>query len=289
MAILTGIFRKQTGSIGDMTLRNVGGVTITSEKITRNTSKTFAQMRQRVQMANIINIWRAFENTLHPSFENRPRLTSDYNMFVSANLGVVPIYLTQSDANQGGAVVGNLQITRGSLPSIDYAPGTGNILVTDIAYPSTITDETTLAQFSRTVIGNNADYLDGDQISAFAVEQKTNAVTGVPYVEVRAYEITLNQLDNDTLIVDLIGNPELFSVVDGKIGANQVINGAAAWVHSRQTANGTRVSTQRLVANNPLVATYSSSTALVNAVKSYGGEVGEQFLTPNIDWTAIND
>lgn len=269
-----------------MTIRNVNGVTITSEKVTRNTSKSYAQMVRRTQLANLVNLWRAFEGTLHPSFENRPPLVSDYNMFVSANLGVVPIYLTRSEANQGGAVIGNMQITRGSLPTIDVAAGTGNILATDIAYPSAITDETTLAQFSRTVIGNNSDFVDGDQISAFAVEQKQNAVTGVPYVEVRAYEVTLNQLDNDTLLADIVGNPELFTVVDGKLGAAQVINGAATWVHSRLTVGGTRVSTQRLVANNPLVATYSSGTQRTAAIESYGGKVTSDFLTPDVDTTA---
>ena len=60
MAILTGIFRKQTGSIGDMTIRQVNGRTITSEKVTRNSSKSHAQMVRCVQLANLVNIYRAF-------------------------------------------------------------------------------------------------------------------------------------------------------------------------------------------------------------------------------------
>ena len=96
MAILKGIFRKQTGSIGDMTLRVVNGQTVTSEKVTRNASKTFAQMRRRVQWANLVNLFRSFEGTLHPSFENRPPLTSDFNLFMGANIGLVPVYLTHS-------------------------------------------------------------------------------------------------------------------------------------------------------------------------------------------------
>ena len=87
MAILTGIFRKQTGSIGDMTLHVVNGQTVTSEKVTRNTSKTFAQMVRRVQWANLVNLFRSFEGTLHPSFESRPRSWSDFNAFMSANNG----------------------------------------------------------------------------------------------------------------------------------------------------------------------------------------------------------
>ena len=66
MAILTGIFRKQTGSIGDMTIRQVNGRTITSEKETRTSSKSHAQMVHREQLAKLVTIYRAFAGQLQP-------------------------------------------------------------------------------------------------------------------------------------------------------------------------------------------------------------------------------
>ena len=286
MAILTGIFRKQTGSIGDMTLRRVNGVTITSEKITRNNSKTFHQMVQRVQLANLVNIWRSFTGNLHLAFENRPVLTSDFNMFVSANWGLVPVYLTKDQARMGGAVIGGLQVTRGSLPSIDINASTDGVPYSDIALSGlSIGEDTTLADFSNAVINNNNSWTNGDQLSAFIATQSVNSVTNVPYVQIKAYEVTLDTEDHDTLLMDIV-TPDAFSVVEGKLGASGTIQGGIVWIHSRKTSNGTQVSTQRIFASNTILANFQSATQRTAAIQSYNGKVSEEFLTPNVDWTA---
>lgn len=267
-----------------MTIRQVNGVTVTSEKIVRNTSKTYRQLVRRVQLANLVNLWRAFAGTLHPSFENRAPMTSDYNMFVGANLGLTPIYLTKSEAAQGATVVDGVQITRGSLPAIDIAQGTGGVLVSDLELGAlTIDGDTTLADFSQAVIGNNGGWADGDQLSAFVVRQHTNPATGLPYVTVEATEITLNSSDEETLLVDLIGESDAFANVGGKLGLAAAVNGAVAYVHSRKTQGKTLVSTQHLEATNSLVATYRSAAQLSKAVESYGGKQEDQFLTPDTD------
>ncbi|MBR3412610.1 MAG: hypothetical protein IKG81_07975 [Bacteroidales bacterium] len=283
MAILTGIFRKQTGSIGGMTIRQVNGRTITSEKVTRNTSKTLAQMVRRVQLANIINLYRAFSGKLHPSFEGKGAGVSDYNAFVSANFGIVPVYLSKGEARQGGAVVAAYQVTRGSLPSISVTSGTGDVAVTDIALGSlSITASTTLKAFSDAVVNNNSDYEYGDQISAFIATQSVNSDTQVPYVKILALEVTLDGTDEETLLRDLVG-AEAFSVADGHLGAGQTVTGAIAYVHSRKTQGGTKVSTQRFLVTNAILPNYQSAAQRAKAVVSYGGTQGEAFLTPDIE------
>lgn len=283
MAILTGIFRKQTGSIGDMTIRQVNGRTITSEKVTRNSSKTHAQMVRRVQLANLVNMYRSFSGNLHPSFENKAAGVSDYNAFVSANMGIVPVYLTKDEARQGGAVVAAYQVTRGSLPTIVVTSGTGDVAVTDIALGSmSITASTTLKAFSNAVVNNNPDYEYGDQISAFIATQSVNSETQVPYVKIQCIEVTLDGTDEETVLRDLVG-AEAFSVVDGHLGAGQTVNGAIAYVHSRKTQSGTKVSTQRFLVTNSILPNYQSAAQLSQAIMSYGGTQQEAFLTPNVD------
>ena len=284
MAILKGIFRKQTGSIGDMTLRVVNGQTVTSEKVTRNTSKTFAQMVRRVQWANVVNLYRAFEGTLHPSFESRPRNWSDYNAFLSANIGQFGVYLTASEASQGGCLVAPYQITRGSLPSVGMGTTEAGVITSDIKVGSLdITDETTLAAFSAAVRANNSGWEYGDQLSAYVALQKVNTITQVPYVEVHAYEITLAE-DDETLVLDLIDNdPTCFTVVDQKLCLNAPINGGACYVHSRKDGQKTRVSTQRFTATNDLLDAYTTEAKRTEAIISYGGKTSTEFLTPNID------
>ena len=283
MAILKGIFRKQTGSIGDMTLRVVNGQTVTSEKVTRNTSKTFAQMVRRVQWANVVNLYRAFEGTLHPSFESRPRNWSDYNAFLSANIGQYGVYLTASEASQGGCLVAPYQITRGSLPSVGMGTTEAGVITSDIKVGSLdITDETTLAAFSAAVRANNSGWEYGDQLSAYVALQKVNTITQVPYVEVHAYEITLAE-DDETLVLDLIDNdPTCFTVVDQKLCLNAPINGGACYVHSRKDGQKTRVSTQRFTATNDLLDAYTTEAKRTEAIISYGGKTSTAFLTPNL-------
>ena len=283
MAILTGIFRKQTGSIGDMTLRMVNGQTITSEKVHKNNSKSFLQMARRVRWANILNLWRAFNGTLRPSFQDRPPLRSDFNMFIGANINGVPVYLSSSEAKQGGCVVAAYQVTRGSLPTIDIGAGTGGVPVTDIALGNLVIDsDTTLKQFSDAVVNNNENYHHGDQISCYIALQDQNAVTGIPYVTVKAYEVTLDQLDEETLLSDLV-DADGFSAVDGKLGANSTVNGGIVWVHSRKQSNGTAVSTQFFYVTNALLAQYQTSAKRIEAIRSYGGETSQAFLVPNTD------
>lgn len=284
MAILKGIFRKQTGSIGDMTLRVVNGQTVTSEKVTRNTSKTFAQMVRRVQWANVVNLFRAFEGTLHPSFESRPRSWSDFNAFMSANIGQFGVYLTASEASQGGCLVAPYQITRGSLPSVGMGTTEAGVITSDIKVGALdITDETTLAAFSAAVRANNSGWEYGDQLSAYVALQKVNTITQVPYVEVHAYEITLAE-DDETLVLDLIDNdPTCFAVVDQKLCLNAPINGGACYVHSRKDGQKTRVSTQRFTATNDLLDAYTTEAKRTEAIISYGGKTSTAFLTPNLE------
>ena len=280
MAILTGINTRLRGSAGEWTFTRLGGRTVAKQKVERKEipSRTFAQMRHRVRWANLVNLFRAFTGTLHPSFESRPQGVSDFNMFISANIGGSPVYLTSQEATQGGAVVAPYQITRGSLPSVEVvANGPNGEVGTDISLGSlTIGESTTLKQFSDAVVNNNANYQNGDQISCFVAKQSTNSVTGVPYVEIDAYEVTLDQTDNETLISEFDPDGVVFTTM-------ATVNGGVAYVHSRKTPSGTKVSTQELLVNNTLLPNYQSDAKMLEAVKSYGGTTSDAFLTPNVD------
>ena len=289
MAILTGINTRLRGSAGEWTFTRLGGRTVAKQKVERKEipSRTFAQMRHRVRWANLVNLFRAFTGTLHPSFESRPQGVSDFNMFISSNIGGSPVYLTSQEATQGGAVVAPYQITRGSLPSVEVvANGPNGEVGTDISLGSlTIGESTTLKQFSDAVVNNNANYQNGDQISCFVAKQSTNSVTGVPYVEIDAYEVTLDQTDNETLLSEFDPDGVVFTTMasSDKLGMSQTVNGGVAYVHSRKTPSGTKVSTQELLVNNTLLPNYQSDAKMLEAVKSYGGTTSDAFLTPTVD------
>lgn len=270
------------GSVGKYTFKQLNGQTIVSEKVDKKATpvRTPAQMRQRMSWDNIIAIWRSFTGNMRPSFESKLRTRSDYNEFMSANIAGNRIYLTKNVALQGGAVVAPYQVTRGSLPTIEVTIGENQIPVTNIAMGSvTIGASTTLRTFSQAILEYNADWNDGDQLSIFWLKQSTTS-EGVPLVTTECKEITLDAADDGTLLGDLV-DANLLAVADGKLGMGGTVNGGVAFVHSRKTVGKTRVSTQRIVVNNPIMSQYQSETAYENAVNSYGGFNQDYFLTPN--------
>ena len=274
------------GSVGQYNFYQRAGETCVREKVApKDTPKrTKKQMKRRVQWANIVNIWGAFSNTLKPSFEKKGAKMSDFNAFMSANFTIVPVYLTKMEANQGGCVVAPYQITQGSLPSIIVSDGTGGVKRTDISLGTgfSITASTTLKAFSEAVINNNAGYQNFDQISCYIARQMTNAATGVPYVVIEAYEITLNTGDNETTVRSLVAAAG-FSVVDDCLGAGAAVNGGIVWVHSRLTTSGTKVSTQRFEVTNTILASYQTVAKRDEAMATYGVEDSMDFLTPDME------
>lgn len=286
MAILQGINTKLRGSAGSWTFARVGGQTIAKEKVAKKgtPTRTYAQMVRRVQWANIINFYRTFDGRLHPSFQNRPSNVSDFNEFMSANIGVVSVYLTRDQSRQGGCVVAPYQVTRGSLPSItvdETMVGSSSVFVSNIALGTlTIDANTTIKAFSDAVIANNGDFANGDQITCFISRQTFNSENQTPYVKTDAYEVTLDQTDDTTKLLTVV-TADGFTAHNGFLGMAQPVNGGVAYIHSRKEKGKTIVSTQRMAVSNTQLTTYQSENQMTAAIQSYGGTLSEEYLTPN--------
>lgn len=275
MAILNGLIRKMSGSVGDFTFSHSGGRTIVSEKITSTTDrKTSAQQRTRMKWANIIQMYKGIMPLLHNAFENKAVGLSDYNMFVKLNMQHQPVYLSKSEVSGGACVVAPYTITQGSLPSIVVTDDVTDILLGRLIIDAT----TTVAQFSNAVVQSNPNYDYGDQISYYDVEQLVNASTGLPYGVFKGYAVVLDKNDNALLLGQVPA--EAFCILNGFLGHAEVTgNRAFAWVHSRKSNGKTKVSTQTLIDHNALLSDYTGDGAYQVAVESYGGE-SDMFLSP---------
>ena len=275
------------GKVGNWVYARLNGQTVAKEKADKKATptRTNAQMLTRMQWANLVNLYGAFKGTLHPSFENKPMTKSDYNMFISANVGANPVYLTKEQARQGGCLVAAYQITRGKMPSITVEFGNNNVPESSIAVGTlTIGNSTTLKAFSDAIIQNNSGWLSGDQLSVYVAYQMMDANTNVPRVDISAIEVTLDSAADTTMLSDLI-ETSFFSVVDGTLALSGPVNGGVAFVHSRYVNGKTSVSTQFFVVQNSYLAQYQTAGAYNNAVVSYGGINKDDFLTPNLDDT----
>ncbi len=284
MAILNGIISKVSGSAGNLTFSRQGGQTVVREKVTsvRN-PRSDKQMRTRTRFTNIVSMYRGIRPLINYGFESKPKSCSDYNIFVKVNMQRTPVYLTKQQVAAGGCVAAPYQITQGSLPSIVIS-GSGNSAVTDIHLGVTsITNATTIAQFSKAVVDNNPDYQYGDQISFFKVEQKVNAETSIPYCQFSAWKVVLDASDTETKLWDIVAR-EGFSTSDGCLAhSNANFVGAFGWVHSRKSNGKTLVSSQSLIAvNDTLLAEHQGDLAYNLAKSSYGQGI-DAFLVPDGD------
>ena len=281
MAKFSGLLRKQIGSIGDLTFKQVNGVTIVSEKITQMTNpRTDGQMRTRTRWNNIVAMYKGIRPLLNKGFENKAAGLSDFNMFMKMNMQKEPVYLTKQAVAGGACVATAYQISQGSLPAI-VLTGTGQNVKTDIRLGGeSITANTTVAQFAAAVVQNNPDYRYGDQISFFLVKQMVNAETGIPYCQFSATKVVLDAANTEKL-ADVTGNSHGFASADGLL-AHVGDDGDCAygWVHTRKSNGKLLVSSQSLVSANSKEAEYKGDAAYNLARSSYGVSI-DVFLAPD--------
>ena len=274
MGKIFGANTKISGKVGQLLYRQTRTGTVISElpvkpAIPRRSARP---MDRRTQWGNLAAIYKQFDSMLRRGYENLPPQMSVFNAFIQANIDVVKVYITKTIRLNGGAILAPYQITRGSLPSISMAKNASNILVSGIRLGSLAIDaNTTIGQFSQAVIDNNDSFDEGDQLTFFHGIQSIDTVTRTPRATIRGYKVVLSTAEDTKLwdIVDRIG----FSVTDNCLATSQQItNGAAVWVHSRETADGAlKVSTQLFFVENSALATYQGRTAFTAAANSYGG------------------
>ena len=225
----------------------------------------------RMQWGNLAAVYRQFHATLKKAYEDATNM-SVYNAFVQANMKMVEVYITKQMRLNGGSVLAPYQISRGTLDSIYFERNAANRLVTDISLGSLGIDaQTTVADFSRAVMGSNPDWLKGDQLTFFYGRQTIDPVTGVPRAKISGWKVRLDPTDQQKLwdVVDALG----FSAVDGCVGMSAVISdGAAAWIHSREDETGQlRLSTQYMYVDSTVLASYQGDAAFEASADSYGG------------------
>lgn len=284
MARIKGISpAKMSGSVGDFTYRQTKNGTIVSEKIQKkaNPKRTLRQMKRRTVLANLVAFFKAFEGGLRRSFEKMPQGWNEINAFISANSQRARIYLTKNMVMNGASVVDSFQITRGSLRPIEVV-ATGNAFRTDLSLGSlVISAATTVAEFAKALVMNNAEIHYGDQISYFAIRQYVDA-NGMPRVEVKKYEVTLDPASEEKLW-DVVANDgfQTNSGFLGQLSTSTALVGGFVWVLSREVNGSLLVSTQFVHSTNALmVADYSSAEAMEESILSYGGLTTDVFLQP---------
>lgn len=259
-----------------MVLYSRKGETIARELAAQvSNPRTEAQMEQRVKLANLVAFYRANKGWMRGAFENKKERESDYNAFVSNNIGNSLVATSKAEVDAGAAVVAPYKISSGSLPIIETTLNgqdlTSNIFLGTLV----ISAATTIGELSTAIIDNNGGLSEGMQISVIVNLQLSSAGTNIPYITVRAYEIILDTTST-ALLSDAIPEGLLESVgsTNKQLGLNTSTlgAGAAAFILSQTSGGTTKVSTQSLVffGSNSVYRAYTSDAAWARAIASYG-------------------
>ena len=293
MAVLQNMWlRGAKKKLGGTVLYTQGGRTLQRELAPEvKNPKTPAQMGQRVKWANLVAFYRANAGWMPKAFENKKATQSDYNKFMSLNASSSRIYLTKEQARQGACVVDSYRVSDGTLQPVDIFP-TAKDWVTNLYLTGLdkLDATTSVAAFSTALLASNAGLRSGDQLSFIRVTQLFNNTTDIPYVQVRAYELLINEqgpgLVKDFWPIELIGlgaeqeTPALMVKNNNK-------QGGFAIIVSRTQGGRVLVSPSQITQVNmaAVISQYSSSTALQAAIDSYGR--GDEVFLDNKDANAI--
>ena len=278
MAVLQNMWlRGAKKKLGGTVLYTQGGRTLQRELAPEvKNPKTPAQMGQRVKWANLVAFYRANASWMPKAFENKKATQSDYNKFMSLNAANSRIFLTKDQARQGACVVDSYRTSDGTLQPVDIFPTEQN-WVTNLYLKNleTLDDSTTIADFSAALLASNAGLRSGDQLSFVRVTQLFNNTTDIPYVQVRAYELIINEQGigfvKDFWPIDLIGLGEE-QETPALMVKNNNKQGGFAIIVSRTQGGRVLVSPSQITQVNmgTIINQYSSSAALTAAIDSYG-------------------
>lgn len=239
-------------------------------------NRTINQMRNRCQLGNMAANFHLYARLPHP-FEHKPRHHSDFNLFVQANYGVHPVWLTHRQVLAGTCVLAPYMFCRGTLISIIGTVNADGVLVSDLSLGDLAIGElTTVGELSQALIDNNSDWREGDEISFFHAVQIIDTYLNEPRARMNFCRLVLDTTDTELLRNIVL--PSGFATVDGKLGMNTpLVNAGAAWVHSRKRADGGhRVSTQFLHVASDILADFQSEEAFQQSAESYGAKIPTQ-------------
>ena len=267
------LIEQASGKLGEnivMRQTATGKILCKAPKKASTPRRSEKQAYTRLQMANLLANYRLYSGKLAEAFENKNPGAHDANMFVSANWGHGPVYLTRQMRIQGACVLADDLFSIGSIEPIGYALNGEGKLVTNLNLGIEITATTTVAQFSGALMTANDNWREGDQMTFFVGTQYVG-VDEMPRANMRAQKVVLS-LDDQTKLWDVVTS-EGFSTVDGYLATGMVLDEmGCAWVHSRNENSGnTKVSTQRLVVVSEVLPQYQTYAAMKAAADSYGG------------------
>lgn len=253
-------------------------------------SRTRAQMIRRIMWGNLVNIYKAIKSWQQKAYDTKAIGQTDYNLFMKLNIPMASVGVTKAACEQGFAVFENYQVSKGSLPPVNYTlDAQSHDFITNIVYTAAITAETTVGEFSAEVIAKNPQFQAGDNIAFIFFRNHQYIGAEWPYAYSVYTEITLNTSDTSILMdIPEIGQ-RLIEGADDVLhvdytapspGGDPQVEGLAI-IHTRKVSGQLFVSSQSiLMESDQFIQRYSGEAWYQTCIDSYGIDT-EVPLDPN--------
>lgn len=253
-------------------------------------SRTRAQMIRRIMWGNLVNIYKAIREWQQKAYDTKAIGQTDYNLFMKLNIPMASVGVTKAACEQGFAVFENYQVSKGSLPPVDYKLSAQNDdIITNIVYESAILATTTVGEFSAEIIAKNPQFKAGDNIAFIFFRNHQYIGAEWPYAYSVYTEVTLNTADT-SILMDipeigrrLIEGPDNVLHVDIDAptpGGEPEVEGIAI-IHTRKVSGQLFVSSQSiLMESDQFIQRYSGEAWYQTCIDSYGIDA-EVPLDPN--------
>lgn len=255
-------------------------------------SRTRSQMIRRIMWGNLVNVYKAIKSWQQKAYDTKAIGQTDYNLFMKLNIPMASVGVTKAACEQGFAVFENYQVSKGSLPPVNYQLSSQNDdIITNIVYESSILATTTVGEFSAEIIAKNPQFQAGDNIAFIFFRNHQYIGAEWPYAYSVYTEVTLNASDTSILMdipeigQRLIEGPDNLLHVDIDAptpGGEPEVEGVAI-IHTRKVSGQLFVSSQSiLMESDQFIQRYSGEAWYQTCIDSYGIDA-EVPLDPNFE------
>lgn len=265
------------GKVGDLVFYRDGGEQRTRTRVIPKNPRTEAQMTQRVKLANVMPIFRAFAPWIRESFSSRRANQSGFNAFSAAAIAISP-YLTKEMATAGVGLPMPCMMSKGVLQQLPFqevqVDGENTYA---LRYTAEVTESTTVGQLSAALIQQYPLLANGDKLNflyaQFVAVQDADA--GVDRYDIinRSSSLVLDVTSTELLSdagVEVVEN-YLFASQHTSLSASQITMYAV--FTSRVDADGKLLTSTSYAsmsdAAQSLYDGYRTENSRVDAIQSY--------------------
>lgn len=268
MAIGNIVLGTATGKMGPLVMYHDGGQQITRTNSGKNSSRTYAQVKQRIRFCNPSLFYRLAHNAFFRfAYDDQRPNETEYNAFMRYNLMNDTVWLTKKQFESGFFVAAPYAITRGPLQNIT-APATGGAI--KIPFTADVR-QNTWGKISQRLLDYHKSLQVGDLLTIVGAVSSYSS-DGMAF---DIWQRIIDPTSTEATTYNMLYRSDAIIMSNGTGGISFVWKsaGAIGVVVSRNTPKGVICTNTDMILNDAsraLYLPYIRDNAMKAAIDSYG-------------------